>query len=55
MLLMIDFSRELTQDDKNLIELIKDKTTIVVINKVDLPAKTDEDEIRKIIPAEGFV
>lgn len=54
-LLMIDISRELTQDDKNLIELIKDKTTIVVINKVDLPAKTAEDEIRKIIPAEGFV
>jgi len=54
-LLMIDVSRELTQDDKNLIQLIKNKTTIAVINKVDLPAKLDEEEVKKIVPAERIV
>ncbi|NLZ53577.1 MAG: tRNA uridine-5-carboxymethylaminomethyl(34) synthesis GTPase MnmE [Thermoanaerobacteraceae bacterium] len=54
-LLMIDVSRDLTQDDKNLIKLIKDKTTVVVINKVDLPAKIGEEEVKRIIPAEKIV
>jgi len=54
-LLMIDVSRKLTQDDINLINLIKDKTAIVVINKVDLPPVVDEEEVRRIIPAERIV
>jgi len=54
-LLMIDVSRQLTQDDINLINLIKDKTTIVVVNKVDLPAAIDENELSRIIPAEKIV
>ncbi|HHY41701.1 MAG TPA: tRNA uridine-5-carboxymethylaminomethyl(34) synthesis GTPase MnmE [Thermoanaerobacterales bacterium] len=54
-LLLIDISRELTQDDINLIKLIKDKTTIVVINKVDLPAKIDEEDVKRMIPAERIV
>lgn len=54
-LLMLDVSRKLTQDDKNLIQMIKDKTTIAVINKVDLPAKIDEEEIKRTVPAERIV
>jgi len=54
-LLMVDVSREMTSDDKNLMELIKDKTTIVVVNKVDLPAKVDEEELRCILPSERIV
>lgn len=49
-LLMIDVSRRLTEDDKNLIELVKDKTSITVINKVDLPVEVNEDEIEKLVP-----
>ena len=54
-LLMIDVSRELTRDDKNLIQLIKDKTSIAVINKVDLPAKIDEEELMEVLPTDRIV
>ncbi len=54
-LLMIDVSRKLTDDDKRLIELVGDKTTITVINKVDLPVAVDEYEIEKLVPEAKIV
>lgn len=54
-LLMIDASRELTEDDKNIIDLVKDKLSITVINKVDLPMSIDVAEIEEMIPSEKFV
>lgn len=54
-LLMIDVSRELTQDDVNLFGLVKGKTVITVINKVDLPVVVDEAKIQKIVSAESIV
>ena len=54
-LLMIDISRKLTRDDKNLIELIRDKTAITVINKVDLPVEVNEDEIEQLVPTERII
>lgn len=40
-LLVLDSSRELTEQDKENLELIKNKKSIVVLNKTDLPAKFD--------------
>lgn len=54
-LLIIDISRKLTEDDLNLINLIKDKTVIVVINKVDLPAAVDDEEIKALLSEARFV
>lgn len=54
-LLMIDISRKLTEDDKNLMEFVRDKTCITVINKVDLPLEVDEGELEKLIPTERVV
>jgi tRNA modification GTPase len=54
-LLLIDVSRKLTEDDKNLIELIRDKTAITVINKVDLPVEVNENEIEQLVPTERII
>lgn len=54
-LLMIDASRELTEDDKNLIELVVNKTTITVINKIDLPKNVRYDEIERQLPKDKVV
>lgn len=39
---IFDISRELTDDDYHIIELIKDKKTIVLLNKTDLPNRYEE-------------
>ena len=45
----------MTEDDKNIIDLVKDKLSITVINKVDLPMSIDVAEIEEMIPSEKFV
>ena len=39
-LLVIDQSRALNQDDLDLLGRLKDKKALVVLNKMDLPAKS---------------
>lgn len=46
-LLMFDSSRALGDDDRRLIKQLKDKNVIAVINKIDLKARLDQDEIRR--------
>ncbi len=45
-LFVIDSSRELDEDDEDIIELIKDKKTVVILNKSDLDTKVTEEDIR---------
>lgn len=45
---MLDTSRELDNEDKEIIEYIKDKKYIVLLNKVDLERKIDENEIKDL-------
>lgn len=40
---VFDMSEELTEDDYEIIELIKDKKTIVLLNKIDLDVKLDRE------------
>ena len=40
---IFDISRELNEDDYHIMELIKDKKTIVLLNKTDLPRLYDEN------------
>lgn len=47
-LLVIDRSRPLNQYDLNLLQEVDDKTTIAVINKIDLPVKLGEKKIYSI-------
>jgi len=44
---VFDISRELTEEDYEIIELIKEKKAIVIVNKVDLEEKWNPDEIFK--------
>ncbi len=48
-LCVFDAGRELDDDDKNLIEEVKDAQAIAVINKIDLKSKLDEEYIKENI------
>ena len=47
-LLMFDGSRELTDEDRELIKLTENKKSIVLVNKLDLEQKIDTDELEKL-------
>lgn len=49
-LLMFDGSRELSDEDRELIELTKGKKVITIINKLDLEPKIDFESIRELDP-----
>lgn len=44
-LLVLDLSRDLTKDDYNLIDLVKDKRYILIANKSDLEAKWQRNDV----------
>lgn len=44
--LMIDTSRAIEDEDREIIEVVKDKNTIVLLNKVDLEEKISRDELK---------
>lgn len=46
---IFDASRELSQEDYEIIDLIKDKKSIVLLNKTDLPPKQNEESIKKLV------
>ncbi|GAB6085945.1 tRNA uridine-5-carboxymethylaminomethyl(34) synthesis GTPase MnmE [Alkaliphilus crotonatoxidans] len=48
-ILMLDASRDLTEEDLEIIELIKHKRSMVIINKTDLPNQVNEEKIRQLI------
>lgn len=47
---VFDASRDLTKDDLNVIEYIRNRKAIVLLNKTDLPRKIAEKDIKKILP-----
>lgn len=49
-LAVFDVSRELTEEDKELIEICRDKKCIAVINKTDLEHRMSLEEIKENIP-----
>jgi tRNA modification GTPase len=44
-LLLIDQSRPLHQEDLNLLDRVRNKRTVIVINKTDLPARMNEETL----------
>ena len=44
---VVDSSRELDENDKEIVELIRDKKVIVLLNKTDLDAKVSKDDIKQ--------
>ncbi|PIU41919.1 MAG: tRNA uridine-5-carboxymethylaminomethyl(34) synthesis GTPase MnmE [Candidatus Omnitrophica bacterium CG07_land_8_20_14_0_80_42_15] len=49
-LLLLDNSRELSAEDKHIIDIIKDKKTIIVVNKIDLPNKLNLKKVKSELP-----
>lgn len=49
-LFMLDASREISEEDREIIEYINGKKTVVLLNKMDLPLRISEEEIKKSIP-----
>lgn len=54
-LMLIDASKELTSDDKSIIKMIAKKPCIIVINKIDLPQKVENSQVRKLFPNNKIV
>lgn len=55
MLAVFDSSKELCDDDRELIELIKDCPSVAVINKSDLETAIDMDYIKKNVKNVVFI
>ncbi len=46
---IINYSEELENDDYEILNLIKQKNAIILLNKTDLPKKIDEKEIERLV------
>jgi len=47
-ILLLDSSRSLDEEDNEIIDYIKDKKYIVLLNKTDLDGKIDKDDLKKL-------
>lgn len=54
-LLMLDGSRTLNNDDKEIFGEIKDKKKVVVLNKNDLPLKITLEEVKRFFPEDPSI
>jgi tRNA modification GTPase len=54
-LLMLDGSRSLDKDDKEIFEEIKGKKRVVAINKKDLPLEISQGDVRKLFPEDPII
>ncbi|MHA3067367.1 tRNA uridine-5-carboxymethylaminomethyl(34) synthesis GTPase MnmE [Lacticaseibacillus saniviri] len=54
-LLVLDQSRPLTQEDRDLLAATADKKRIVILNKQDLPAQLDQQELAALVDAKDVL
>lgn len=54
-LLIIDSSEKLTDEDRELIQATADKPRIVIFNKTDLPQRVDYDELTKLVDGDRMI
>jgi len=47
-LLVLNFGEKLTEEDRNLLTVVKPMNAIIIVNKTDLPQKIDLDEVRNL-------
>jgi len=55
LLLMLDASNPLTEDDRLLFKLTKEKKTIVILNKIDLGEVINTIQIKEIVPDKSIL
>lgn len=54
-ILVLDNSEILNENDIDIIEKVKNRKCIVVINKIDLKGKLDEDRVREMLPSTEII
>lgn len=54
-LLVLNYSEKLSDEDRQLIELTNDSKRIVILNKTDLPQQIDVDEVKNLVGAENVI
>lgn len=54
-IVLFDVSKKLTEEDMEIVKLVKDKKVIVLINKIDLPPVVSKEEIEKILPGKKII
>lgn len=54
-LFVLNYGEELHADDHQLLQQVKDRQTIVIVNKTDLPGKLDMSAITDMFPTERIV
>jgi len=54
-IVMLDASRELTEEDRQIMELIGTKRVLIIINKTDLHQELDLEEVKKIIDSKKII
>lgn len=52
---VFDASRSLTKEDEDIINIVKEKKLIALLNKTDLPNKYDVEELSKYIPEKKII
>lgn len=52
---VFDASNDLTEEDYHIIDIVKDKRSIVLLNKTDLPNKFDEGTLKSLIPNRDII
>jgi len=54
-LVLFDFSREISSEDEDIIKLIEDKEALILINKTDLKGLLSVEKIRAKLPLHKFI
>lgn len=54
-IVLFDVSKKLTEEDMEIVKLVKDKKVIVLINKIDLPPVVSKEEIERILPGKKII
>ncbi len=54
-ILVLDSSDEITKEDREIINHIKDRKALVLLNKTDLIKRIDEDELERVLPSKRII
>ena len=54
-IMVVDSSSELSEEDREMLEKVQGKETILLLNKTDLPQVIDEEEVKKYVNEENII
>ncbi|RIX47051.1 tRNA uridine-5-carboxymethylaminomethyl(34) synthesis GTPase MnmE [Paenibacillus nanensis] len=54
-LFVLNYNEPLGEEDRQLLEQLKDRSVIVIINKMDLPARLDLEEVKRFVSKDSIV